>query len=212
MDTLWLQSRYPSPRRDNGYDVMDDCAVDPARGTLDDFRARMRDARHLGLRVLLDLPLNHTSDQHPSFQAARADPHSPYRPYSLWAPRKPANPAPYPISGPAQNGNWAWDEQAAEYYSHTVYLFMPDLNMAHLPVRHELLKVARFWLREGVHGFRLDALPYLNRAATGHLDEPHGILLALRAAVRAHCPDGVLPAEVDKAPTTPPTTSGTVTK
>lgn len=200
VNLLWLQPLFASPKGDNGYDVSDYRRIDPALGSLDDFREVVDRAGRLGMRVLLDLPLNHTSRDHAWFRAAQADRRSPYRPYYLWSDEKPADAAPYPVFGSARGDNWTWSEEAGQYYFHTFYDFMPDVNVAHGPLREELLDVLRFWLRQGVQGFRLDALPFLlkDRAQGEHLGAPHDFLKAMRRVVAEHVPDGVLLAEVNK--------------
>ncbi len=116
VNLLWLQPLFASPKGDNGYDVSDYRRIDPALGSLDDFREVVDRAGRLGMRVLLDLPLNHTSRDHAWFRAAQADRRSPYRPYYLWADEKPADAAPYPVFGSARGDNWTWSEEAGQYY------------------------------------------------------------------------------------------------
>ena len=202
VDCVWLQPFYLSPRQDNGYDVADYRRVDPQLGTTDDFDRFVREARARGLKVIIDLPLNHTSVEHHWFQAARADRNSPYRDYYVWADELPANPAPYPVFGPEQGGNWEWDARAGQFYFHTFYKFMPDVNMANPRVRDELLDVARFWLGRGVHGFRLDAVPFLikDTSHAEHLEEPHRFLKDLHRVVEEARPDGILLAEANLKP------------
>lgn len=202
VDCLWLQPFYPSPCRDNGYDVSDYCAVDSQLGTMDDFDALVRKANALGLRVVIDLPLNHTSDQHVWFKEARTSRSSKYRDYYIWADKLPKNPAPYPVFGPEQNGNWEFDDAAKQYYFHTFYRFQPDLNMGNPVVHEELLKIAQFWMRRGVNGFRLDAVPFLvqDGAAQEHLEHPGEFLRALRSAVDEVRDDAVLIAEANLVP------------
>jgi glycosidase len=145
---------YPTPNRDDGYDVSDYLAVDPRLGDLGDVVEAIRHARDRGLRVLADLVPNHTSDEHPWFQAARADRESRYRDYYVWSddPSREKGTTP---------DNWTWDERAGQHYLHRFQPFQPDLNIANEAVRHEIAKTAGFWLTLGVNGFRIDAVPFL---------------------------------------------------
>ncbi|GAA4332438.1 alpha-amylase family protein [Flaviaesturariibacter amylovorans] len=157
IDCLWLLPFYPSPNRDNGYDVMDYYNVDSRLGSLGDFAQFLNKAERLGIRVLIDLVLNHTSVKHPWFQAARRSPEDPHHDYYVWSPK----PLPHDKSELMFQGEeervWTWDKKARKYYLHRFYREQPDLNIAHGPVRAEILKIMAFWLRLGVHGFRIDA-------------------------------------------------------
>ena len=161
---IWLLPFYPTPNRDNGYDILDYYNVDPRLGTLGDFTEFVRQARERGLRVIADLVVNHTSDQHPWFQAARSDPDSPYRDYYVWTDEPPAD-APEPLiydeSREGGGSVWEYDEQADAYYFHRFFTHQPDLNIANPLVREEIMRIMGFWLEIGVSGFRLDAAPYL---------------------------------------------------
>lgn len=158
---LWLLPFQPSPRRDNGYDVSDYYSVDPRFGTLGDFVDFLREARELGIRVIIDLVINHTSNEHPWFQAARADPTGKYRNYYVWD----DNPRPEMCSEVVFPGEqqciWTYDERVGSYYLHHFYDFQPDLNIANPAVREEIRKLVGFWLELGVSGFRVDAAPFL---------------------------------------------------
>jgi maltose alpha-D-glucosyltransferase/alpha-amylase len=158
---LWLLPFYPTPNRDNGYDVMDYYGVDPRLGTLGDFVELMRQARERGIRVLADLVVNHTSDQHPWFQSARSSPDSPYRDYYVWSKELPANAHEGMVFPGYQDSIWTWDEAAGEFYLHRFYVHQPDLNIANPAVREEICRIMGFWLQLGVSGFRLDAAPFL---------------------------------------------------
>lgn len=158
---LWLQPFYPSPNADNGYDVSDYYGVDPQFGTLGDYVEFMNCAQSLGLRVLVDFVANHTSIQHPWFQAARRDRNSPYRSWYIWADERPANHADGIVFPGYQTTNWTWDDVAGQYYFHRFYDFQPDLNTQNPAVREELKKIMGFWLQLGVSGFRVDAVPFL---------------------------------------------------
>jgi maltose alpha-D-glucosyltransferase/alpha-amylase len=158
---LWLLPFYPSPNRDNGYDIVDYYNVDARLGTLGDFAEFMHQAEERGIRVLLDLVVNHTSNQHPWFQASRSDPDSPFRDYYVWRkdpPEKDFNAVAFPGT---QESLWAYDEKAGAYYLHRFYKEQPDLNIANPAVREEICKIMGFWLELGASGFRVDAAPYL---------------------------------------------------
>jgi maltose alpha-D-glucosyltransferase/alpha-amylase len=159
---LWLQPFYPSPNRDEGYDVTDYYGVDPRLGTLGDFVEFMHQARERGLRVIADLVVNHTSDQHPWFQAARKDKRSPYRDYYIWSEEKPKDMERGIVFPGVQESVWSYDEEAKAYYHHQFYHHQPDLNIANPAVREEICKIMGFWLELGLSGFRLDAAPFLH--------------------------------------------------
>ena len=158
---LWLQPFYPSPNRDNGYDVADYYGVHPKHGSLGDFVEFMNYAHALGLRVIVDLVVSHTSIEHPWFQAARSDPRSPYRDWYVWSTERPRNHAEGIVFPGAQQTTWTWDEKARQYYFHRFYEFQADLNTHQRAVRNEITKIMGFWLELGVSGFRLDAVPFL---------------------------------------------------
>jgi len=206
VDCLWLLPFYPSPNRDNGYDVMDYYGVDPRHGTLGDFVEFLRAADERGIRVLVDLVANHTSDQHPWFQRARVDPDSTYRDYYVWS-TDPPQPDPGRGSvfpGEAGAGRvWTYDTEAGAYYYHRFYEFQPDLNLYNPAVREEIRKVVSFWLRLGVAGFRIDAATLMieeKRPGNGQPEDPHELLRELRAHARRHGGDVVLLAEADDDP------------
>lgn len=162
---LWLQPFHPSPLRDDGYDVTDYYAIDPRLGTFGDFVVFLREAEEHGLRVISDLVVNHTSDEHPWFRSARQGPDAPFHDYYLWSKTRPHDELPVIFPG-YQKGTWSYDRQAGLYYHHRFYEFQPDLNTANLAVREEIGKIMSFWLRLGLSGFRLDAAPFL----VEHLD------------------------------------------
>jgi maltose alpha-D-glucosyltransferase/alpha-amylase len=158
---IWLLPFYPSPDRDNGFDVLDYYGVDSRLGTLGDFVEFMHQARERGLRVIIDLVANHTSDQHPWFQSARQSPKSPFRDYYVWSedpPREEKADVAFPEE---QKDVWTYDEQAKAYYFHHFYEHQPDLNLANSAVRDEIRRIMGYWLQLGVSGFRLDAAPFL---------------------------------------------------
>ena len=158
---LWLMPFYPSPGRDDGYDVSDFYGVDPRLGTLGDFADFLRAADTHGIKVVLDLVVNHTSDQHPWFQRARRAPKgSPERDWYVW--RDEPSDEPEGLAFPdKETSNWQWDEKAGQYYLHRFYRFQPDLNIANPVVRDEIARIIGFWLQLGVAGFRMDAVPFL---------------------------------------------------
>ncbi|HEV7750007.1 MAG TPA: alpha-amylase family protein [Baekduia sp.] len=161
---LWLMPFQPSPNRDDGYDVADYYGVDPRLGTLGDFVELVRTATNRGLRVVVDFVLNHTSDQHPWFQEARRDPHSPRRDWYVW--RDEPSDQPEGLSFPGrETSNWAFDEEAGQYYLHRFYSFQPDLNIDSEAVREEIARIMGYWLALGVAGFRMDAIPALLETA-----------------------------------------------
>jgi len=158
---IWLQPFYDSPNRDNGYDVSDYYAVHPKLGTLGEFVDFMNHAEQIGLRVIVDLVVNHTSDRHPWFQSARKDPKSPYRDWYLWSKKRPPDYNKGMVFPGVQKATWTRDEVAGEYYFHRFYDFQPDLNTMNPAVRTEILRIMGFWLQLGVCGFRMDAVPFL---------------------------------------------------
>jgi maltose alpha-D-glucosyltransferase/alpha-amylase len=158
---VWLQPFYPSPNLDNGYDVSDYYGVHPKHGTLGQFVEFMNHAEQLGIRVVVDLVVNHTSIKHPWFQAARKDPQSPYRDYYIWSKKRPADHDEGMVFPGVQKTTWTKDPVAGEYYFHRFYEFQPDLNTMNPKVRQEILRIMGFWLQLGVSGFRMDAVPFL---------------------------------------------------
>jgi maltose alpha-D-glucosyltransferase / alpha-amylase len=158
---IWLMPFQPSPGKDDGYDVADYYGVNPRYGTLGDFVEFAQGCKQRGLRVLIDLVVNHTSDQHPWFQEARRDPQSKYRDWYVWSKKKPKDAASGVVFPGVQKSTWTRDEVAKEYYFHRFYDFQPDLNTAHSEVQAEILKIMGFWLQLGVSGFRMDAVPFV---------------------------------------------------
>mgnify|MGYP000890534648 CR=1 FL=1 len=201
---LWLLPFYPSPLKDDGYDTADYCDVHPMYGTLGDFKIFLREAHRRGLRVITELVLNHTSDQHPWFQRARrARPGSRWRDYYVWS----DNPEKYKgtriIFKDTEISNWTWDSVAGAYFWHRFYSHQPDLNFDHPQVHRELFRVLDFWFGLGVDGLRLDAVPYLyEREGTSceNLPETHAFLKALRQHVDAQFDNRMLLAEANQWP------------
>jgi maltose alpha-D-glucosyltransferase/alpha-amylase len=158
---LWLMPFYPSPNRDDGYDVENYVAVDPRLGTIADFAEFVLEARERGMHVLVDLIPNHTSNTHSWFQAARRDPKSKYRDYYIWRTDDPGDTSDQAVFPGEQDGIWTYDEVADAYYLHHFYDFQPDLNFANPAVREEFRRIMGLWLALGVDGFRVDAAPFL---------------------------------------------------
>lgn len=158
---LWLMPFYPTPNRDNGYDVTDYYSVDPRLGTLGDFVEFLRQARDRGIRVIVDLVINHTSIDHPWFQAACEDPQSKYHNYYVWSEEKPADAEAGIIFPGYQESTWTYSEKAGAYYFHRFYEHQADLNIANPDLREEFFRIMGFWLELGISGFRVDAAPFL---------------------------------------------------
>src|SRR5579875_2250300 len=158
---IWLMPFQPSPRRDDGYDVADYYGVDPRYGTLGDFVEFTHGCQQRGMRVLIDLVVNHTSDQHPWFQEARRSPQSRHRSWYVWSKRKPADSADGIVFPGVQKSTWTRDPVAKAWYFHRFYQFQPDLDTANPEVQAEILKIMGFWLQLGVSGFRMDAVPFV---------------------------------------------------
>jgi maltose alpha-D-glucosyltransferase/alpha-amylase len=158
---VWLQPFYGSPNRDNGYDVADFYGVSPRFGTAGEFVECMNHAHALGMRVVVDLVANHTSVDHPWFQAARADPQSPYHDWYVWSDKRPRDHAKGTVFPPVQKTTWTRDKVAGKYYFHRFYDHQADLNTHNQAYREELYKIMGYWLQLGVSGFRMDAVPFL---------------------------------------------------
>ncbi|MCB5175864.1 alpha-amylase family protein [Microvirga lenta] len=199
---IWLLPFYPSPNRDNGYDVTDFYGVDPRLGTLGDFVAFTHAAQDRGLRVIVDLVANHTSIDHPWFQEARRDPQSRYRDWYVWSKEKPDNIHEGVVFPGVQDSIWTYDEVAEAWYMHRFYKHQADLNIANEEVRAEIEKVMGFWLQLGVSGFRLDAVPFLieykglpERERPKH--DPHEYLRELRDVLSWRRAEAVMLAEAN---------------
>ena len=198
---LWLMPVYPTPDRDDGYDIVDFYGVDARLGSLGDFVEVVRTAKDRGMRVIADLVVNHTSDQHPWFQSARSSPDSPFRDFYVWRDEPPAEQQ--EVVFPDQEDSvWEYDEQAGQYYLHQFYKHQPDLNVTNPRVREEIAKIMGFWLELGLSGFRVDAVPFF--LATNGVDDadevfadPHAYLRDLRAFLGRRSGDGILLGEVN---------------
>ncbi|HEX9188329.1 MAG TPA: maltose alpha-D-glucosyltransferase [Vicinamibacteria bacterium] len=203
VDCVWLLPMYPSPFRDDGYDISDYSAVHPQYGTLDDFRAFLSAAHERRLRVITELVINHTSDQHPWFKEARSSPDSPKRGYYVWSETDDRYRGVRIIFRDTEMSNWAWDPVSKAYYWHRFFAHQPDLNYDNPAVLEEMWRVMRFWLDMGVDGFRVDAVPYLfEREGTSceNLPETHGVVRELRRRMDAEFPGRMLLAEANMWP------------
>ena len=203
IDCIWIQPFYPSPLLDDGYDIADFVAIHPDFGTIDDFRRLVEAAHERGLKVLVDLIMNHTSDQHAWFQEARADRNSPKRDYYVWS----DDPTKYSetriIFLDTEPSNWTFDEIAQQYYWHRFFSHQPDLNFDNPAIWDEMMRIGRFWLDLGIDGFRCDAIPYLyEREGTNceNLAETHEFLRAFRAMIDREYPGTLLLAEANQWP------------
>jgi maltose alpha-D-glucosyltransferase/alpha-amylase len=201
---IWLLPFYPSPLRDDGYDISDYRTVNPAYGTLADFRRFVRACHDRGIRVITELVVNHTSDQHKWFQRAhKAKPGSAARNFYVWSDTDEKYAGTRIIFLDTERSNWTWDAEAQAYYWHRFYAHQPDLNFDNPRVLKEIVKVLHFWMKLGVDGMRLDAVPYLvEREGTNNenLPETHAVLKRIRAEVDANCPDRMLLAEANQWP------------
>ena len=204
VNTIWLMPFYPSPLKDDGYDIADYQNVHPQFGTLDDFRNMLKEAHRLDLKVITELIINHTSDQHPWFQAARHAPAgSAQRDFYVWSDTDQKYLGTRIIFTDTEASNWTWDPQAKAYYWHRFFSHQPDLNFDNPRVLEEVLNVMRFWLDMGVDGFRLDAIPYLvEREGTNNenLRETHAVIKRLRAAIDDSYQNRFLLAEANQWP------------
>ncbi|HTH74621.1 MAG TPA: maltose alpha-D-glucosyltransferase [Trinickia sp.] len=204
VNTIWLLPFYPSPRRDDGYDIADYRNVHPDYGTLADARRFIQGAHARGMRVITELVINHTSDQHPWFQRARrAKPGSNHRNYYVWSDSDKKYEGTRIIFIDTEPSNWTHDPVAGAYYWHRFYSHQPDLNFDNPAVMREVLQVMRFWLDMGIDGLRLDAVPYLvEREGTSNenLPETHAILKRIRATIDAEYPNRMLLAEANQWP------------
>jgi len=203
VDCLWLMPIYPSPLKDDGYDIADFLSVLPTYGKLEDFKALIQAVHDRGMRIILDLVLNHTSDQHPWFQAARSDPNSPYHDFYVWSETDDKYSEARIIFLDTQDSNWSWDEQAKKYFWHRFYPSQPDLNFDNPRVQDEMISVMKFWLDLGIDGFRADAVPYLfEREGTNceNLPETHVYLKRLRRFIDENYPGKILLCEANQWP------------
>jgi len=203
VDCIWLMPIYPSPLRDDGYDIADYYNIAETFGILDEFKTLIEASHQRGIRIIMDLVLNHTSDEHPWFQAARTDRNSPYRDYYVWSDTDQKYQDARIIFLDTEASNWTWDEQAGQYFWHRFYSSQPDLNYDNPRVQEEMFNIARFWLDLGIDGFRADAVPYLfEREGTNceNLPETHIYLKKLRAFIDEQYPGRILLCEANQWP------------
>jgi maltose alpha-D-glucosyltransferase/alpha-amylase len=203
VDCLWLLPIYQSPLRDGGYDISDFFTVLPEFGDLGDFVALVEEAHRRGIRVVADMIMNHTSDQHAWFQASRSDPGGEYGDFYVWSDTDTAYSDARVIFVDTERSNWTWDEVRGQFYWHRFFSHQPDLNYENPRVQEAMLEVLRFWLDLGIDGFRLDAVPYLYEAEgtnCENLPATHDFLKLVRRTVDAEYADRVLLAEANQWP------------
>jgi maltose alpha-D-glucosyltransferase / alpha-amylase len=204
VDAIWLLPFYPSPLRDDGYDIADYYGVHPSYGTIDDFQRFLDEAHRRGLRVIADLVLNHTSADHPWFQRARRAPKgSPERDFYVWSDSDDLYREARIIFTDTEPSNWTWDPVAQQYYWHRFFSHQPDLNWDNPVVKESMFRVMEYWLERGLDGFRADAVPYLiEREGTicENLPETHDILKEFRVRLERNYPGRVLPPEANQWP------------
>ncbi|MBQ0901757.1 alpha-amylase family protein [Micromonospora sp. U21] len=208
---LWLHPIHPSPNRDDGYDATDFYNVDPRFGTLGDFAELLHQAQNRGIHVIIDLVVNHTSDQHPWFQSARSSPDSPYRDWFVWSDTEPDDRHQGMVFPGEQDETWSYDRTAKAWFYHRFYKFQPDLNFANPEVRAEIKKIMSFWLQLGVSGFRMDAVPFIiELTEPGNPNSPKDFefLTEMRQHVQWRRGDAVLLAEANVEPDQLPTFFG----
>jgi maltose alpha-D-glucosyltransferase/alpha-amylase len=202
---IWLMPFQVSPGRDDGYDVADYYSVDPRYGTLGDFVEFTHAAEQRGIRVLIDLVVNHTSNEHPWFKQARRDPNSKYRDWYIWSKKKPANANTGMVFPGVQKSTWSFDNQARAWYFHRFYEFQPDLNTSNPEVQAEILKIMGFWIQLGVSGFRMDAVPFVIASKGPDVREPEqdfDMLRMFREFVQWRQGDCIVLAEANVLPDT----------
>jgi len=203
VSAVWLLPFYPSPWRDDGYDISDYTGIHPAYGTLDDFKAFLEEAHRRDIRVITELVLNHTSDQHPWFQQARSSRDNPKRDWYVWSETPDRYKDARIIFTDTEQSNWAWDMSSKSYYWHRFFSHQPDLNYDNPAVREEMWNVMKFWLDMGVDGLRLDAVPYLverDKTSCENLLETHAVLKFLRHRLDENFSDKMFLAEANQWP------------
>jgi maltose alpha-D-glucosyltransferase/alpha-amylase len=202
---VWLMPFQKSPCRDDGYDVADYYAVDPRYGTLGDFVEFTHAAKQRGIRVIIDLVVNHTSNEHPWFQEARRDPNSRFRDWYVWSKKKPPHANQGMVFPGVQKTTWTYDKEARLYYFHRFYEFQPDLNTSNPHVQAEILKIMGFWIELGVSGFRMDAVPFVIGTKGANVRKPveqYDILRVLREFLQWRLGDSIILAEANVLPQT----------
>jgi maltose alpha-D-glucosyltransferase / alpha-amylase len=202
---VWLMPFQASPGRDGGYDISDYYQVDARYGTLGDFVEFTHAAKQRGIRVIIDLVVNHTSDQHPWFRSARRDPKSPYRDWYVWSKKKPRNANKGMVFPGVQKSTWNYDPEARAWYFHRFYDFQPDLNTSNPHVQAEILKIMGFWIQLGVSGFRMDAVPFVIATKGAQVRKPveqYEMLRAMREFLQWRQGDAIILAEANVLPDT----------
>jgi maltose alpha-D-glucosyltransferase/alpha-amylase len=202
---IWLMPFQGSPGKDDGYDISDYYTVNPAYGSLGDFVEFTHGAKQRGIRVIIDLVVNHTSIEHPWFQDARRDPKSKYRDWYVWSKKKPANSNQGMVFPGVQKSTWTHDALAKEWYFHRFYDFQPDLNTSHPAVQAEILKIMGFWIQLGVSGFRMDAVPFVISTKGADVKKPreqYDMLRTLREFLQWRVGDSIILAEANVLPKT----------
>ena len=200
---LWLMPFHPTTDRDDGYDITDYYGVDPRLGSAGEFVELVRTARDRGMRVIIDLVVNHTSDRHPWFRAARRSKASPYRDFYVWRADRPPDSHKDVTFPDRESSIWEYDEKTEEWYLHRFYRTQPDLNITNPRVRDEIVKAMGFWLELGISGFRVDAVPFViettgvDQQELDRFRDPHGYLRHLRSFVGRRTGDGILLGEVN---------------
>lgn len=203
VDCLWLPPFYPSPMRDGGYDISAYTDVNPAFGSMEDFTALVEAAHERGIRILVDIVVNHTSDQHPWFEASRKDPEGEYGDFYVWRDSDQDYRDARIIFIDTETSNWTYDEVRGQYYWHRFFSHQPDLNFENPQVQAAVMNVVRYWCRTGVDGFRLDAIPYLfeeNGTNCENLPKTHWFVSELRKMVDAEFPGTLMVAEANQPP------------
>ena len=205
VSAIWLMPFQASPGRDDGYDVSNYYEVNPRYGTLGDFVEFTHGARQRGIRVLIDLVVNHTSDQHPWFQEARRHPQSKYRDWYVWSKKRPRNANKGMVFPGVQKSTWSYDSVARAWYFHRFYDFQPDLNTSNPHVQAEILKVMGFWIQLGVSGFRMDAVPFVIATKGPNVSKPveqYDMLRTMREFLQWRAGDSIILAEANVLPET----------
>ncbi len=212
VDALWIPPIYASPLRDGGYDVADYRSILPEFGTVDEFRELVTKAHERNMRIIIDMPLNHTSDQHEWFQQSRQDPDGPYGDFYVWSDTDEGFPNVRIIFTDYEDSNWAFDSVRRQFYFHRFFSHQPDLNYRNPAVHQAIFEIVRFWMDLGVDGFRLDAIPYLyeSEEGTGESEpETHEFIVALRRMMDVEYPGRLMIAEANQWPAEVVTFMGT---
>ncbi|MFM2411921.1 MAG: maltose alpha-D-glucosyltransferase [Actinomycetota bacterium] len=203
VDAIWLPPFFASPLRDGGYDIADYTAINPLYGSMDDFDTFLAGAHERGMRVVIDLVINHTSDQHCWFQESRSNPTGPFGDFYVWSDTDSKFENVRIIFTDTETSNWAWDDLRQQFYWHRFFSHQPDLNFENPAVHEAVFDIVRFWLDKGVDGFRLDAIPYLyvSEGNTGESEPPtHAFIQSLRAMMDREFPGRMLVAEANQLP------------